>query len=550
MLVQNGAYKEYIKLDRRYGINEGRPDSFHEVLRLFIIDSENQYKYFDTTTWRYILVYIDQITAKLDKYPIGNDFNADYPEFIKVLGEIISEVQSEDIKYSILIDRLVKESQSAVVSFKGYSTLYKDLVDNGEITRANFEKYIDNAVLSSMGQSIAMYIFSMTSKIKMLTNYDMNDVINDNNIAWMLYALLDIIPALDNIKDTKYIKDIHNFALKLSKNISDETFIDLESYEKWYEDEYYGNEEYDPYNEDVYNDWLAYHEELEDAEVEDLDVDVNVSLEELKNSLHEMKATLNELELDNKLDKMADKINKLEVKILSLDNLNSTQNQPSETTSPDSEEDDDYDEYWDDTSENYDEYYEYDKDEDDDYDDGYDDGISEDNRDVDNIAPEIPNRLRKFFSKTYMSDFSIILDSINSIDGNPIKIFNDDGKMNVTHVHEIYIKTMFLDHYYMMVNVVFDNCLKLIDLYTLFSDSVYRNLKYDLSADELVDFDRGLQYFMTDDDRFNECGNELVQEALNHVTKLGSTLATYKRYKSNVEIIKSGIRILVSLERI
>nr|DAI13128.1 MAG TPA: hypothetical protein [Caudoviricetes sp.] len=157
MLVQNGAYKEYIKLDRRYGINEGRPDSFHEVLRLFIIDSENQYKYFDTITWRYILVYIDQITAKLNKYTIGNDFNADYPEFIKVLKEIISEVQSEDIKYSILIDRLVKESQSAVISFRGYSTLYKDLVDNSEITRANFEKYIDNAVLSSMG-SIYSYV--------------------------------------------------------------------------------------------------------------------------------------------------------------------------------------------------------------------------------------------------------------------------------------------------------------------------------------------------------------------------------------------------------
>ena len=258
-----------------------------------------------------------------------------------------------------------------------------------------------------------------------------------------------------------------------------------------------------------------------------------------------MKATLNELELDNKLDKMADKINKLKVKILSLDNLNSIHSQSSKTVSPDSEEDDDYDEYWDDTSENYDEYYEYDKDEDDDYDD-----ISEDNRDVDDIAPEIPNRLRKFFSKTYMIDFSIILDSINSIDGNPIKIFNDDGKMNVTHTDEIYIKNMFLDHYYMMVKVVFDNCLKLIDSYTLFSNSVYRNLKYDLSTDELVDFDKGLQYFMTDDPRLNECGNETVQTALNYVTKLGSTLATYKRYKSNVEIIKSGIRILVSLERI
>lgn len=200
MLVQNGAYKEYIKLDRRYGINEGRPDSFHEILRLFIIDSENRYKYFDTVTWRYILVYIDQITAKLDKYTIGNDFNADYPEFIKVLKEIILEVQSEDITYSILIDRLIKESQSAVISFTGYGTFYKDLVDGDDITRANFEKYIDNVIVASMGQTVAMYVYSVTSKIKILTNCDINDVINDSNITWMLYALLDIIPALDNIK--------------------------------------------------------------------------------------------------------------------------------------------------------------------------------------------------------------------------------------------------------------------------------------------------------------------------------------------------------------
>lgn len=93
-------------------------------------------------------------------------------------------------------------------------------------------------------------------------------------------------------------------------------------------------------------------------------------MEELKNSLHETKAILTKLELDNKLDKMADKINKLEVKILSLDNLNSIHNQSSKTVSPDSEEDDDYDEYWDDTSENYDEYYEYDED------------ISEDNQEL------------------------------------------------------------------------------------------------------------------------------------------------------------------------
>nr|DAI13129.1 MAG TPA: hypothetical protein [Caudoviricetes sp.] len=158
-----------------------------------------------------------------------------------------------------------------------------------------------------------MYVYSMTSKIKMLTNYDMNDVINDNNIAWMLYALLDIVPALDNIKDTKYIKDIHNFTLKLSKNISDETFIDLESYEKWYEDEYYGNEEYNPYGEDVYDDWVAYHEGLEEAEAENSDEDI--SLEDLKKSLDDMKADLAELEFDNKIDKLSNKLDNMERKI-------------------------------------------------------------------------------------------------------------------------------------------------------------------------------------------------------------------------------------------
>lgn len=500
MLVQNGAYKEYIKLDRRYGINEGRPDSFHEVLRLFIIDSENQYKYFDTITWRYILVYIDQITAKLNKYTIGNDFNADYPEFIKVLKEIISEVQSEDIKYSILIDRLVKESQSAVVSFKGYSTLYKDLVDNGEITRANFEKYIDNAVLSSMGQSIAMYVYSMTSKIKMLTNYDMNDVINDNNIAWMLYALLDIIPALDNIKDTKYIKDIHNFALKLSKNISDETFIDIESYEKWYENKYYDDE---PYNEDVYVD----------------DDDVNASLEELKNSLHEMKAILTELKLDNKLDKMADKINKLEVKILSLDNLNSIYNQSSETDS----EEDDYDEYWDDTSENYDEYYEYDED---------DEDISEDNQELIDL-----------------SDFKIILDSINNIACIPIKISVDGATSISDYAYGTPIKNIHLEYYHIIVEKIFDMCVKIFSTYAEFRNDVHENLGYKLSADELADFDKGLQYFMTDDPRLNECGNETVQTALNYVTKLTYVRDDYETYKSNIKFIKGCITVLSSLEK-
>lgn len=526
MLVQNGAYKEYIKLDKRYGINnDGRPDSFHEILRLFIIDSENQYKYFDTITWRYILVYIDQITAKLNKYTIGNDFNADYPEFIKVLKEIISEVQSEDIKYSILIDRLVKESQSAVISFRGYSTLYKDLVDNGEITRANFEKYIDNAVLSSMGQSIAMYVYSMTSKIKMLTNYDMNDVINDSNIAWML--LLDIIPALDNIKDTKYIKDIHNFALKLSKNISDETFIDLESYEKWYENEY-DDEPYNPYNEDVYDDWLAYHKGFEEAEAEDLDVDVNTSLEELKNSLHEMKATLSKLELDNKLDKMADRINKLEVKILSLDNLNSIHNQSSETTSPDSEEDDDYDEYWDDTSENYDEYYEYDKDDDEDD----DDEISEGTQYI-----------------TDLSDAKIILDSINNLDRNPIKISIDGEISSSDYTYVTPIENIHIEYYRTIVDMMFDMCVKIFNTYLEFRNDVHKNLKYKLSVDELADFDKGLQYFMTDDPRLNECGNETVQSALNYVTKLTYVRDAHEKYKSNIKFIKGCITVLSSLEK-
>ena len=527
MLVQNGAYKEYIKLDKRYSINnDGRSDSFHEVLRLFIIDSENRYKYFDTVTWRYILVYIDQITAKLDKYTIGNDFNADYPEFIKVLKEIILEVQSEDITYSILIDRLMKESQSAVVSFTGYGTFYKDLVDGDDITRANFEKYIDNAILSSMGQAIAMYVYSVASKIKILTNCDINDVINDSNITWMLYALLDIIPALDNIKDTKYIKDIHNFALKLSKNISDETFIDLESYEEWYENEY-DDEPYNPYNEDVYDDWLAYHKGFEEAEAEDSNIDVNASLEELKNSLHEMKATLSELELDNKLDKMADRINKLEVKILSLDNLNSIHNQSSETTSPDSEEEDDYDEYWDNTSENYDEYYEYDENEDDE-----DDDISENNQYIIDL-----------------SDAKIILDSINNLDRNPIKISIDGEISSSDYTYVTPIENMHIEYYRTIVDKMFDMCVKIFNTYLEFRNNVHKNLKYKLSVDELADFDKGLQYFMTDDPRLNECGNESVQTALNYVTKLTYVRDYYEKYKSNIKFIKGCITVLSSLEK-
>lgn len=319
-LVQNGAYKEYIKLDKRYGINEERPDSFHEVLRLFIMDSQNNYKQFDAITWRYILVYIDQITAKLDKYPIGNDFNADYPEFIKVLKEIILEVKSEDPKYSILVDRLMKESRGVMLSLKNDSISYMGLVDADGMSRDNFEKYIDKVALTSMGQAIAVYVYSMTSKIKVLTDYGVDDAISDSNISWMLYALLDIIPALDNIKDSKYIKDIHNFTLKLSKNISDGTYIDLESYEKWYEDEFYGNEEYNPYGEDVYDDWIARHEGFEEAEAENSDGDI--SLEELKKSLDDMKADLAELEFDNKIDKLSNKLDNMERKINHIVNSN------------------------------------------------------------------------------------------------------------------------------------------------------------------------------------------------------------------------------------
>lgn len=523
MLVQNGAYKEYIKLDRRYGINEGRPDSFHEVLRLFIIDSENQYKYFDTTTWRYILVYIDQITAKLDKYTIGNDFNADYPEFIKVLKDIIREVQAEDPKYSILVNRLMEGCHSALTSFKDNKVTYMDFSDSDGMSRADLEKYIDTLALTSMGEAIGIYVYYMTSKIKVLIDCDVYDVINDNSITWMLYALLDIVPALDNVKDTKYIKDIHNFALKLSKNISDETFIDLESYEKWYENEYYGNEEYDPYNEDVYDDWVAYHEGLEEAEDEDEDDvdddDVNASLEELKNSLHEMKAILTELKLDNKLDKMADKINKLEVKILSLDNLNSIYNQSSETDS----EEDDYDEYWDDTSENYDEYYEYDED---------DEDISEDNQELIDL-----------------SDFKIILDSINNIACIPIKISVDGATSISDYACGTPIKNIHLEYYHIIVEKIFDMCVKIFSTYAEFRNDVHENLGYKLSADELADFDKGLQYFMTDDPRFNECGNETVQSALNYVTKLTYVRDDYETYKSNIKFIKGCITVLSSLEK-
>lgn len=317
-LVHNGAYKEYIKLDKRYGINEERPDSFHEVLRLFIMDSQNNYKQFDAITWRYILVYIDQITAKLDKYPIGNDFNADCPEFIKVLKEIILEVKSEDPKYSILVDRLLKECLSALTSLKDNKVTYMKLVDVDRIIKANFEKFIDLSVLTAVGEAIGIYVYYMTSKIKVLIESDVFGATCYSNLTWMLYALLDIVPALDNIKDIKYINDIHNFTLKLSKNMSDGTYIDLESYEKWYEDEFYGNEEYNPYGEDVYDDWIARHEGFEEAENSDEDI----SLEELKKSLDDMKADLAELEFDNKIDKLSNKLDNMERKINHIVNSN------------------------------------------------------------------------------------------------------------------------------------------------------------------------------------------------------------------------------------
>ena len=218
-------------------------------------------------------------------------------------------------------------------------------------------------------------------------------------------------------------------------------------------------------------------------------------------------------------------------------------------------EDDDYDEYWDDTSEDYDEYDEYDE-----YLEGkyeYEDAdISEDNQDsgdMDDDVPEIiiamSNRLIDFAPKTDIGDFKIILDSINNLDGNPIKISND-GKLSISDcVYGTPIKNIFLDYYHMMVKVVFDTYLKIIDMYGEFRNSIYDILKYQLCVDELADFDNGLQYFITDDPRFNECGNDVVQKALNYVTKLTHTQECYESYKSGIENIKSSIRILSSLAR-
>nr|DAI13130.1 MAG TPA: hypothetical protein [Caudoviricetes sp.] len=215
-------------------------------------------------------------------------------------------------------------------------------------------------------------------------------------------------------------------------------------------------------------------------------------------------------------------------------------------------EDAEYDEYWDDTSEDYDEYDEYLEEK---Y--KYEDGdISEDNQDSGDIDDDVPeilieiaDRLIDFTPKTDIGDFKIILDSINNMDGNPIKISND-GKVTISdHVYGTPIKNMFLDYYHMMVKVVFDTYLKIIDMYGEFRNSIYDILKYQLCVDELADFDNGLQYFITDDPRFNECGNEVVQKALNYVTKLTHTQECYESYKSGIENIKSSIRILSSLQR-
>lgn len=226
------------------------------------------------------------------------------------------------------------------------------------------------------------------------------------------------------------------------------------------------------------------------------------------------------------------------------------------------DEDDDYDEYWDDTSEDYDEYDEYNE-KDDEYDEyldekyEYEDGdISEDNQDsgdMDDDVPEIiiamTNRLIDFAPKTDIGDFKIILDSINNMDGNPIKIFNN-GKVYISdRVYGTAIKNIFLEYYHMMVKEIFDTCLSIIDMYGEFRNFVHENLKYKLSTDELADFNKGLQYFITDDPRFNECGNEVVQKALNYVTKLTPTIDFYASYTSGIESIKGNIRILSSLAR-
>jgi hypothetical protein len=214
--------------------------------------------------------------------------------------------------------------------------------------------------------------------------------------------------------------------------------------------------------------------------------------------------------------------------------------------------DENYDEYWDDTSEDYDEYDEY-LEEKYEYEDGDISEDSQDSGDMDDDVPEIiiamANRLIDFTPKTDIGDFKIILDSINNLDGNPIKISND-GKLSISDcVYGTPVKNIFLEYYHLIVKVVFDTCLKIIDMYGEFRNDVHENLKYQLSADELVTFDDGLQYFITDDPIFKVYGNESVQKALNHVTKLTYTEDFYERYKSCIESIKGSIRILSSLAR-
>lgn len=92
-------------------------------------------------------------------------------------------------------------------------------------------------------------------------------------------------------------------------------------------------------------------------------------------------------------------------------------------------------------------------------------------------------------------------------------------------------------------------CVKIFSTYAEFRNDVHENLGYKLSADELADFDKGLQYFMTDDPRLNECGNETVQTALNYVTKLTYVRDDYETYKSNIKFIKGCITVLSSLEK-
>ena len=262
------------------------------------------------------------------------------------------------------------------------------------------------------------------------------------------------------------------------------------------------------------------------------DTDVDVNSERVKNLLNEMKMNGILDVFGSCNDRVIDRMNEAAFKIKSLNKSNTIEPQPSETTSPDSEEDDDYDEYWDDTSENYDEYYEYKEynEDEDDYYDEYDD-ISEDNQEL-----------------TDLSDFKIILDSINNMDCNPIKISIDGELSTSDYAYGIPIKNIHLEYYRIIVEKIFDMCVKIFSTYTEFRNDVHENLRYKLSADELADFDKGLQYFMTNDPRLNECGNETVQSALNYVTKLTYVRDDYDTYQSNIKFIEGCIKVLSSLQ--